>query len=90
MPKAKVTKNALAPISSNPSANRTPVKINSSGTPMWYKVLMFAFMLIGLIWLITNYLAGEDIAFMVDLGAWNYGIGFGLLIIGLLMTMGWR
>lgn len=57
---------------------------------MWYKVLMFAFMLIGLIWLITNYLAGEDIAFMVDLGAWNYGIGFGLLIIGLLMTMGWR
>lgn len=90
MPKAKVTKNALAPISSNPSANRTPVKINSSGTPMWYKVLMFAFMLIGLIWLITNYLAGEDIAFMVDLEAWNYGIGFGLLIIGLLMTMGWR
>lgn len=25
-----------------------------------------------------------------DLGAWNYGIGFGLMIIGLLMTMGWR
>lgn len=90
MPKAKVTKNAIAPVSSNPSANRTPVKINSSGTPKWYIVLMFAFMLIGLIWLVTNYLAGEDIAFMAQLGAWNYGIGFALIIIGLLMTMGWR
>ncbi len=90
MPKAKVTKNAVAPVTSNPSANRTPVKINSTGTPMWYKVLMFAFMLIGLLWLVTNYLVGEDIAFMASMGAWNYGIGFGLLIIGLLMTMGWR
>ncbi|WP_311522309.1 cell division protein CrgA, partial [uncultured Corynebacterium sp.] len=25
-----------------------------------------------------------------ELGPWNYGIGFGLAIIGLLMTMGWR
>lgn len=90
MPKARVSKNTAAPVSSNPSANRTPVKINSSGTPMWYKVLMFAFMIVGLVWLIANYLAGEDISFMAQLGAWNYGIGFGLLVIGLLMTMGWR
>ena len=90
MPKAKVTKNAVAPVTSNPSANRTPVKINSTGTPMWYKVLMFAFIIVGLLWLVTNYLAGEDIGFMASMGAWNYGIGFGLLVIGLLMTMGWR
>ena len=57
---------------------------------MWYKVIMFAFMIIGLVWLIANYLVGQQIPFMNDLGAWNYGIGFGLLIIGLLMTMGWR
>ena len=44
----------------------------------------------GLLWLVVNYLAGQDIPFMADLGAWNYGIGFGLAIIGLLMTMGWR
>lgn len=90
MPKAKVTKNSIAPVSSNPSANRTPVKINSTGTPVWYKVIMFAFMLIGLLWLVANYLVGPQIPFMNELGAWNYGIGFGLLIIGLLMTMGWR
>lgn len=90
MPKARVTKNETAPVSSNPSANRTPVKINSAGTPMWYKVIMFAFMIVGLAWLIVNYLVGPQIPFMADLDAWNYGIGFGLMIIGLLMTMGWR
>ena len=47
-------------------------------------------MVIGLLWLVVNYLAGESIPFMQELGAWNYGIGFGLAIIGLLMTMGWR
>ena len=48
MPKAKVTKNA--PVSTTP-ANRTPVKINSSGTPLWYKIIMFGLMLAGLLWL---------------------------------------
>lgn len=90
MPKAKVSKNSVAPVSSTPGANRTPVKINSSGTPLWYKVLMFAFMIVGLAWLVINYLAGPEIGFMAGLGAWNYGIGFGFLVVGLLMTMGWR
>ncbi|EKX88524.1 putative septation inhibitor protein [Corynebacterium durum F0235] len=57
---------------------------------MWYKIIMFAFMIVGLLWLVVNYLAGPDIDFMLQLGAWNYLIGFTLLIIGLLMTMGWR
>lgn len=86
MPKAKVSKTSV-PVS---PANRTPVKINSAGTPMWYKIIMFGFMLAGLLWLVVNYLAGQDISFMRELGPWNYGIGFGLFIVGLLMTMGWR
>lgn len=88
MPKAKITRTNAVPVSS--SANRTPVKINSTGTPLWYKIVMFGFMLVGLIWLVVNYLAGPQIDFMANLGAWNYGIGFGMFIIGLLMTMGWR
>ena len=88
MPKSKVTKSSSpAPVT---SASRTPVNINTSGTPMWYKIIMFAFMIVGLLWLVVNYLAGPDIDFMLQLGAWNYLIGFTLLIIGLLMTMGWR
>lgn len=88
MPKAKITKSSI-PASTTPT-NRTPVKINTGGTPLWYKILMFGFMLLGLVWLVVNYLAGDQIPFMLELGAWNYGIGFGLFVIGLLMTMGWR
>lgn len=87
MPKAKLTPETIA---SSSSANRTPVKVNSTGTPIWYKTIMFGLMLLGLLWLIVNYLAGPQIDFMANLGQWNYAIGFGFFIIGLLMTMGWR
>lgn len=87
MPKAKITQNPV--VSSSPSS-RTPVKINSSGTPIWYKTIMFALLLAGLGWLVVNYLAGPSIPLMVELGPWNYAIGFGLFVVGLLMTMGWR
>jgi hypothetical protein len=88
MPKAKITKSPIAPTTS--SANRAPVKINTGGTPLWYKIIMFGLMLAGLVWLIVNYLIGAQVPFMVELGPWNYGIGFGLFVLGLLMTMGWR
>ena len=91
MPKAKVTKDAERPVSSETTtATRTPVKINTGGTPLWYKILMFGFMIVGLLWLVVNYLAGPQIPFMAELNAWNYLIGFALLIVGLLMTMGWK
>lgn len=89
MPKSKVTQSAV-PAPSAASTSRIPVKINSSGTPIWYKIIMFGLMLVGLLWLVVNYLAGPSIAFMRDLNAWNYAIGFGLFILGLVMTTGWR
>lgn len=89
MPKAKVNRStAQAPSSS--SVSRTPVKINTTSTPLWYKILMFGFIIVGMLWLVVNYIAGPSIPFMVELGAWNYLIGFSLFIVGLLMTMGWR
>ena len=89
MPKAKVNRStAQAPSSS--SVSRTPVKINTTSTPLWYKILMFGFIIVGMLWLVVNYIASPWIPFMVELGAWNYLIGFGLFIVGLLMTMGWR
>ena len=91
MPKAKVTKDTVStPLTTSTGTNRTPVKINTGGTPVWYKALMFGLMLIGLLWMIVNYLAGPSIPLMNELGPWNYLIGFGGLILGLLMTMGWR
>ena len=51
---------------------------------------MLGLMLLGLAWLVVNYLAGDKIGFMVALGPWNFLIGFALIVIGLLMTMRWR
>lgn len=88
MPKSKVRKKDTA---SPAAGRRTPVKAKSVGPshPV-YLAVMFGMMLIGLLWLVVNYLAGDKIQFMTDLGAWNFLIGFVFMIIGLLMTMRWR
>ena len=59
------------------------------GLPRWYIVIMLGLMLLGLAWLVVNYIAGPSIPLMVTLGPWNT-VGFGLFIVGLLMTMGWK
>ena len=89
MPKAKITKDHQ-PVSTPTGASRTPVKINTGGTPIWYKTIMFGLMLLGLGWIIFYYIAGDQLTFLAELGPWNYGIGFAGMILGLLMTMGWR
>lgn len=90
MPKAKINRTSTLPQTAASSGGRTPVRINTGGTPLWYKIVMFALMLLGLAWLVVNYLAGNNIPLMLELGPWNYLIGFGLFIAGLLMTMGWH
>lgn len=90
MPKQKINSGIHEYTAPAGTANRTPVKLNSNSTPRWYIVLMLGLMIIGLAWLVVNYLAGPSIPFMNALGAWNYLIGFALMIVGLLMTMGWK
>lgn len=55
-----------------------------------YVGIMLGIGLLGLAWLVVNYLAGEKIGFMAQLGGYNFLIGFGLVVIALLMTMKWR
>lgn len=86
MPKSKVRKK---PTYAATPAGRTPVKVAGPSNPV-YVVVMLGLMLAGLAWLVVNYLAGDKIGFMVTLGAWNFLIGFGLMVVGLLMTMRWR
>ena len=86
MPKSKVRrKTAYTP----PPNVRTPVKVAGPTHPV-YVAVMLGLMLLGLAWLVVNYLAGDKIGFMIALGAWNFVIGFSLIVIGLLMTMRWR
>jgi uncharacterized membrane protein len=86
MPKSKVRRKAAY---TPPSNNRTPVKVAGPTHPV-YVAVMLGLMLLGLAWLVVNYLAGDKIGFMIALGAWNFVIGFALIVVGLLMTMRWR
>ena len=62
---------------------------DSARTPTWYLALMFGFMVIGLLWLITFYIT-ETVYPVPGIGYWNIGIGVGLMMIGLIMTTRWR
>jgi uncharacterized membrane protein len=86
MPKSKVRKKDEY---SNP-LNRTPVKVNLGPSSPVYVGFMLGFMLAGLLWLIVYYLAGDQVSWITNLGAWNFLIGFGLMVIGLGMTVKWR
>jgi hypothetical protein len=88
MPKSKVRKKAVY---TAPADRRTPVKVRSAGPshPI-YIAVMLGVMLLGLAWLVVNYIAQDKIPFIADLGNWNFAIGFALMIAGLLMTMRWR
>lgn len=90
MPKQKINSGAPEYAAPAGTTSRTPVKLNTTGTPRWYIVLMLGLMIVGLAWLVVNYLAGTSIPLMRELGPWNYLVGFALMIVGLLMTMGWK
>jgi thiol:disulfide interchange protein len=56
--------------------------------PVWFKPVMFGFMLLGLAWIIVYYVSG---GFPVPaLGTGNILVGFGIAFIGFLMTTRWR
>jgi hypothetical protein len=87
MPKSKVRKKTVY---TPPGSDRkTPVKLKGPTHPV-YIAVMLGLMVIGLAWLVVQYLAAEMIPWMADLGALNFLIGFSLIVVGLLMTMKWR
>jgi hypothetical protein len=57
--------------------------------PVWFKPIMFGFMLLGLVWIIVFYVSGSRFP-IPDVGSWNILIGFGIMFIGFLMTTRWR
>ena len=93
MPKSKVRKKndySIRPVS------RTPVKVKSGPSSIWFVALFVGLMLIGLLWLLVYQLAAtgsgapEALTWMANLQAWNYAIAFAFMITGLLLTMRWR
>ena len=62
--------------------------------PTWYKATMFGFMIVGLLWILTFYISSARFplgsATPIDLSNWNILIGFGIAMVGFVMTTKWK
>lgn len=87
MPKSKVRKKNDFTVN---SVSRTPVKVKTGPSSVWFVVLFISLMLIGLVWLLVFQLASSSLPWLAELGPWNYAIAFAFMITGLLLTMRWR
>jgi hypothetical protein len=90
VPKSKVRKKSAYTPPEGVLQNRAAQARVAPPSPRWYAPLMVTLMVIGLLWIVVYYVAGTNIPLMVSLGAWNFGIGFGAMVIGLVMSMRWR
>ena len=90
MPKSKVRKKSVYTPPEGVLQSRATRARAAQPSPRWFAILMVALLLLGLIWIVVYYVAGSNIPFMVSLGAWNFAIGFGAMIVGLMMSMRWR
>jgi Cell division protein CrgA len=90
VPKSKVRKKSVYTPPEGVLPSRAARARAAEPSPRWYAALMVALMLIGLLWIVVYYVAGDKIGFMVSLGAWNFAIGFGGMVAGLIMSMRWR
>lgn len=57
--------------------------------PVWFKPVMVGFMLLGLVWVLVFYISGARLP-IPGIDSWNLAIGFGIALIGFLMTTRWR
>jgi hypothetical protein len=79
-----------------PKAEKVPKERGSEDAlnPVWFKPVMFGFMIIGLFWIITYYVTSAQFplgaATPVNLENWNILIGFGIAMIGFMMSTRWK
>lgn len=60
------------------------------GGGRWVVPVMLTLLIVGLLWIVVFYLAGDQIPGMSDLGYWNLGIGMGMIMLGLITAMKWE
>ena len=58
-------------------------------SPRWLVVAMIAFFIVGLLWIVIYYLA-PNAPLLSSLGSWNMIIGFGLILVGFMLSTRWR
>lgn len=58
-------------------------------SPSWYAPVMVTLMVLGLLWIVIVYLSSGQFP-VAAWGNWNLAVGFGLIVVGFLMTTNWR
>ncbi len=71
------------------NAERAEASGERAPNPVWFKPLMFGFMLLGLAWLLVYYISNSQWP-IPSLGNANIAIGIGIMLVGFLMTTRWR
>ncbi|AOT02932.1 cell division protein CrgA [Arthrobacter sp. U41] len=75
--------------STTPATTQTSAPRANKPNPVWFKPVMFGLMILGLLWIITFYIS-EGALPVAAWGSGNIVAGFGIAIIGFLMTTRWR
>jgi hypothetical protein len=79
-----------------PKIEKVPKSRNSEDAlnPVWFKPVMFGFMIVGLFWIITYYVTSAQFplgaATPLNLSNWNILIGFGIAMVGFMMSTRWK
>ncbi|QBI51894.1 cell division protein CrgA [Streptomonospora litoralis] len=84
MPKSRSDRKKKAVYTPPPSAARPKV------SPRWVLPSLIAVMVVGVLWIAVYYIAGSMIPYMSDLGNWNLAIGFGGIILALILSTRWH
>jgi hypothetical protein len=59
------------------------------GSPRWLVPAMVTCFVLGLAWVVVYYITQTDYP-IGAIGAWNMGIGFGLIIVGFVLSTRWK
>jgi hypothetical protein len=62
-------------------------------SPRWLAPAMVGSWLVGLAWIATYYVTAStntNVPLLTSLGNWNLGIGFSLIIVGVVLSTKWR
>lgn len=71
-----------------PPHRAVPPEEQTSGR--WVPVTGSVLLVLGLLWIVVNYVAGSSIPVMSSLGSWNLLIGMGAIVAGFLVFTRWR
>jgi uncharacterized membrane protein len=69
-----------------PPEKQTAVRV---GSPPWLVPTMVGCFVVGLLWVVTYYVTQTEYP-IGGIGLWNMGVGFGLIIVGFILSTRWK